>query len=317
MERKEHDVSIETPKCGIIMPISGIDGCPAEHWKDVLVIIKDVIQTAGFEPNLVSHSEDIGIIQKRIIQNVYSADMIICDVSGKNPNVMFELGMRLAFDKPTVIIKDDKTEYTFDTSVIEHLTYPRDLRFSIMVDFKENLKSRLIATHRAAKDNKNYSTFLKNFGQFKVSKLEEVELSSDSFLIHSINEINEKLERLSVRNSPFEFDLKGKKAHIKSGMFSVLLEDFGNQGQHNLVFEMEEFSNFRELLDHIYFNINEKVDAFCYGFDWVLLNTESGKIIESLGMKANKKRGQSFDDGRSLKDVGIVKNSLIKVVKPS
>jgi hypothetical protein len=34
---------------------------------------------------------------------------------------MFELGMRLAFDKPTVIIKDDKTDYMFDTGIIEHV----------------------------------------------------------------------------------------------------------------------------------------------------------------------------------------------------
>jgi hypothetical protein len=34
----------------------------------------------------------------------------------KNPNVMFELGMRLAFDKPAIIIKDNRTNYSFDTA---------------------------------------------------------------------------------------------------------------------------------------------------------------------------------------------------------
>lgn len=77
----------------------------------------------------MSDADDVGVIQKRIVQGVYGADLIVCDVSCKNSNVMFELGMRLAFDKPTVIIKDDKTDYTFDTGVIEHITYPRDLRF--------------------------------------------------------------------------------------------------------------------------------------------------------------------------------------------
>jgi hypothetical protein len=49
---------------------------------------------------------------------------------------MLELGMRLAFDKPAVIVKDDKTDYSFDTSSIEHLAYPRDLRFSKIKSFK-------------------------------------------------------------------------------------------------------------------------------------------------------------------------------------
>jgi hypothetical protein len=71
------------------------------------------------------NADDIGVIQKRIVQNLYSSDVIVCDVSGKNPNVMFELGMRLAFDKPTLIVKDDKTDYSFDTGIIEHVPYPR------------------------------------------------------------------------------------------------------------------------------------------------------------------------------------------------
>jgi len=32
---------------------------------------------------------------------------------------MFELGLRLAFDKPAIIVKDDNTSYSFDTAPIE------------------------------------------------------------------------------------------------------------------------------------------------------------------------------------------------------
>ncbi len=57
--------------------------------------------------------------------------IVVCDISARNANVMFELGMRLAFDKPTVIIKDERTPYSFDISSIEHLDYPSDLRYPI------------------------------------------------------------------------------------------------------------------------------------------------------------------------------------------
>ena len=69
---------------------------------------------AGYEAELVSDAEDIGIIQTRIVQNLYDKDIIVCDVSCKNANVMFELGMRLAFDKPTIIVMDNMTKYSFD-----------------------------------------------------------------------------------------------------------------------------------------------------------------------------------------------------------
>ena len=152
----------ENKKCGIIMPISQIDGCPATHWTDVLNILKDAIYSIGYTPNLVSEANDSGIIQKRIIQNIYDNPIIICDVSAKNPNVMFELGMRLAFDKPTIIIKDDKTDYSFDTSVIEHLSYPRDLSYWKITEFKEKIKERIIGTIESAK-SPEYTTFLKHF----------------------------------------------------------------------------------------------------------------------------------------------------------
>lgn len=181
------------PKCGIVMPISPIDGCPAEHWLEVLSILKESIELAGFEPNLVSDADDSGIIQKRIIQNLYSNEMIVCDVSAKNPNVMFELGMRLAFDKPTIIIKDDKTDYSFDTSVIEHLGYPRDLRFTKILTFKDALKKKIQNTYEKSIKDPNYTTFLKHFGEYKIAEISNKEVSSDKFILKSLEEFRNDL----------------------------------------------------------------------------------------------------------------------------
>ena len=177
------------PTCGIIMPISLIDNCPPEHWADVLGILKDVCTTNDFIPNLVSDADDIGVIHNRIIENIYSSDIVICDVSCKNANVMFELGMRLAFDKPTIIIKDDLTGYSFDTSLIEHLEYPRDLRFTSINKFKDSLGKKLTATYEKSKSDPNYSTFLKNFGKYKIAHLEDREVSTDTFILNAIEEL--------------------------------------------------------------------------------------------------------------------------------
>lgn len=186
------------PKCGIVMPISSIDGCPAEHWLEVFDILKEVIKEAGFEPNLVSDSDESGIIQKRIIRNLYSNEIVVCDVSAKNPNVMFELGMRLAFDKPTIIIKDDQTDYSFDTSVIEHVPYPRDLRFTKILNFKEVLKRKIESTYKASKEDENYTTFLKHFGEFTVANLGQKEVSSEKYVVESLNELKEGMEKLRL-----------------------------------------------------------------------------------------------------------------------
>lgn len=186
-------------KCGIIMPISPIDGCSEQHWTDVKEILTEAIMSSGFEANLVSNAADVGIIQKTIIQNIYDNPIVICDVSGKNPNVMFELGMRLAFDKPTIIVIDDKTSYSFDTSPIEHLTYPRDLRFNKIVDFKRDLSEKIVATVKKSKEDKNFSTFLKHFGRFTVAKLDTTEVSKEQFIIEELRDMKFTMQRLMQR----------------------------------------------------------------------------------------------------------------------
>lgn len=175
------------------MPISAIDGLPASHWLEVREVLSDAIRGAGFEPRLVSESADIGVIHKRIVQNLYENPVIVCDVSARNPNVMTELGMRLAFDKPTLIVKDDATRYSFDTQIIEHVTYPRDLRFKQVVQFKNELTKRVGATRKQALRDPDFSPFLKHFGTFKVAKLDTVEVSHDALLREELREIKEML----------------------------------------------------------------------------------------------------------------------------
>ena len=183
---------------GLIMPISAIDECTEAHWSEVRSILFDAIRLGGFEPNLVSDADEIGVIQKRIVQNVYDNPMIVCDVSGKNPNVMFELGLRLAFDKPTLIVKDDKTSYSFDTAPIEHLEYPRDLRFTAVVAFKAELAKRLEATHKKATTDPSYTTFLKHFGTFAVAKIEKREVTREELLREEMASLRTNLIEISA-----------------------------------------------------------------------------------------------------------------------
>ncbi len=197
-DEESRSISDETKRitCGIIMPISSIDSCSEAHWADVREILSDAIEAAGYVPQIVSDADDVGIIQKRIIQNVYENQLVVCDVSGKNPNVMFELGMRLAFDKPTVIVKDDRTSYSFDTAPIEHLQYPRDLRFGQIVEFKKSLAAKLAATHQRATEDPNYTTFLKHFGPFTIAELETKAGTTEEFILDEIRNLHQMIARL-------------------------------------------------------------------------------------------------------------------------
>ncbi len=191
----------ESNICGIIMPISETDGCSRSHWEEVRKILAEAITSADFYPQMVSDDEAVNVIQRTIVQNVYDNDMVICDISAKNPNVMFELGMRLTFDKPTVIVKDGDTESPFDVSIIKHIEYPRDLHYYSILQFKKDLTKTLRATHHVAKADKNYSPFISHFGEYKVTGLHERNVGIEEFIIKSL--------------SDFKNDLKSEIRHLR------------------------------------------------------------------------------------------------------
>lgn len=134
--------------CGIIMPISAMDEYPAKHWEEIKAIYTDVAQQCGCFTNvqLVSEDKASGVIHANIIKNLFENDIVICDVSGKNPNVMFELGLRIAFDKPVVVTKDNETKISFDIAPFKYLEYPKSQHYSDIEKFKRELEESLQAT---------------------------------------------------------------------------------------------------------------------------------------------------------------------------
>ena len=187
----------EGKTCGLVMPISSIDGCNEAHWIEVRGILSEALQGLDLSVKLVSEAETAGVIQGRIINNLYLNDLVICDVSCKNPNVMFELGMRLAFDKPTIIIKDSVTDYSFDTGVIEHLTYPRDLHYHQIQTFKLLLKDKVQASLKPRSPSEK--TFLEHFGSFVVAKIDQKPIGVEDFVLKSLEEITARLDVIQTQ----------------------------------------------------------------------------------------------------------------------
>ncbi|MBR9847603.1 MAG: RNA helicase [Algicola sp.] len=198
-DKADNKKNIEKKKCGIIMPIASNSDYPKDHWNEVLSILVEAVNQTEFVPRLVSDDVAIGLIHERIVNNIYTDEIVICDVSSKNPNVMFELGMRLAFDKPTIIIKDEKTGYSFDTGVMEHINYPSSLRFNKIVDFKKELVKRINATYERSVTETNYSPFLKSFGKKIVpAKINQSEIAESKYILSKLDDLAKEIAHLRL-----------------------------------------------------------------------------------------------------------------------
>jgi hypothetical protein len=196
-----------TPICGIVMPISATADYSEAHWRDVRRIITRAAFKAGFAAHLVSEARESGVIHSRIVQSLHDNPMVVCDVSSRNANAIFELGIRLTFDRPTIIIKDDVTPFSFDHNPVDHLIYPRDLRYHVVQRFIRDLADKITATHNKARSDPNYSTFLKHFGKFKVPGLETRDIPADEFvraIQNTIETLNTKISELRHRRHPID-----------------------------------------------------------------------------------------------------------------
>lgn len=186
--------------CGVIMPISAMGIYDASHWADVRRVLYRSIELAGMKPQIVSDSLETDVIQERIILNLYENPVVVCDVSGLNPNVMFELGMRLTFKKPTIIVTDDVGSLPFDTRIIEHVPYPRDLRFHLIEEFIDDLSKRIVSIKKKS-DSGSYKSFIESFGKFETASPERESVPIDKYVLDRLDQIAGSVRRLERTTS--------------------------------------------------------------------------------------------------------------------
>lgn len=95
------------PKCFVIMPF-GNNETNRTHYTVVYErIIKPPVEAAGFECERGDEIPEYGPIPEQITQKLASADLVVADLSGRNPNVFYELGYRRALKKAIIPIADD------------------------------------------------------------------------------------------------------------------------------------------------------------------------------------------------------------------
>ncbi|WP_426670910.1 hypothetical protein ACPPVU_06685 [Mucilaginibacter sp. McL0603] len=275
---EEHKIT-----CGLIMPISNCDDYSTAHWLEVKDIISECVTQAGFYPKLVSEATETGIIHQRIVENIYANPIVVCDISSRNPNVMFELGIRLTFDKPVVIIRDDMTDRIFDTDIIEYLEYPKSLRYSSIQVFKQKLIEKITATHERYKHSDS-SFFIKNFKNVKAQKLQDEELNSTQLILRAIADLK--------RDTPASIN------------------------------QQAEFSISEPLINHISNDMLVKTFEYCfnsmYGKNFTEMKNHDEKLLkENLGNSFGKTIIRNSFSGVSISILYKRLNDLYKLIQAS
>lgn len=159
---------MENITVSFVRPIDPKEGYNPKHFKFLEDEITKVIESSStndyhFECNgLVSDSSGITNITRTIVKKLFQADIVIVDISGLNPNVMFELGLRLSLPKVTIIIQSDDTTLPFDIKDFYTLSYPQNLSAVELSNFLKEFKKRFFNTWVEFIDTDAKNTFIHN-----------------------------------------------------------------------------------------------------------------------------------------------------------
>lgn len=138
----------ETPVCFVISPIGRTGTETYAQFKDVLeYVIKPAVMTRGYEMTVI-RADDIehpGSFIKDIVERLSDSFLVIADLTGQNPNVFYELGVRHALSPRTILIAQKIEDIPSDLRDYRVIIYDTSAKGA--ATFKEKLGRILREIH--------------------------------------------------------------------------------------------------------------------------------------------------------------------------
>ena len=159
-DREKNDNIPQADKtCFIITPIGNSNSAIYRHINGVIrSVIRPCLEKAGFTKIKAAHEiNELGSINTQVITSILDADLVVANLTGTNPNVMYELCLRHAIAKPVIHICEEGTDLPFDIKDSRTIFYRNDM---LGVDeLKEVLETMLceIDYTKDYKDNPIYN----------------------------------------------------------------------------------------------------------------------------------------------------------------
>lgn len=192
-------------KCFIITPIGRSDSITRRKIDGLLdEVLEPLLKELGYEV-IVSHRiNDSGTMTSAIIQNVYHCDLVIANLTGNNPNVMYELAIRHASGKPVIHITENISEIPFDINDQRTIEYKDDMSGAHELKEKLNLIIEGIKFDELARNP--VTDALEKKDLVNVPKKKEVELGA------VLENIQNDIRMIKREMSNVKYDITSKKA---------------------------------------------------------------------------------------------------------
>lgn len=135
-----------------------------------------------------------------ILRRIIDAPIAVCDLSVRNPNVLYELGIRHAFNLPVVLIKDKNTDRVFDVQGIRTLDYDESLRVDSVQHDTKKLSAAITSTIKKPGDANSIVQLL-GIPKAELQGTEAI-APETSLLLDAIQDISQRLTRIEETKGP-------------------------------------------------------------------------------------------------------------------
>jgi len=134
----------------VIMPFSPT--ASEKNWTEIFdTVFKPAIEECGYACERAAPSTGSLIIS--IVESLRRADLVIADVTDRNPNVFYELGVRHSLRRGTIIVSQDGEHVPSDLRGYWYLTY--GLRPRQVLQFKSAIRKIIAAIRKAPNRSDN------------------------------------------------------------------------------------------------------------------------------------------------------------------
>jgi hypothetical protein len=208
-------------KCFFIAPI-GEDGSEIRKRSDQILkyVVDPPANDCGYKVVRADVIEKPGIITSQVIQYVLDSELVIADLSGRNPNVFYELALRHAVRKPYVQIIQAGEPLPFDVAGVRTIAVDhRDL------DSVEKCKRDILGQIRAMEAAS---------GEIESPVTSAVEIQNLKRSSHPVEqnlaEIREILSQLAAKADRTALSVEGVADLVRSQAYEIRDDIFGGVG---------------------------------------------------------------------------------------
>lgn len=264
--------------CFIVAPI-GSEGSEVRRAIEGLLdaVLRPVLEELhGYHVEIAHKISASGSISDQIMNFLLEADLVVVDLTGLNPNVMYELAIRHCIGLPLVVIARDGTSLPFDVVQERTIFYHNDMHG--VVDLKDRLDNAVKNVNENGGQTDNPVTRARKAQivreQLKSGKGGEADIMK--FVLDQINELKSMVLRSSnIQNvqsiyNPMDKPYVSSKNKLMRGAFTYKIID------------QLAFNGFNGFAIDENKNVENGVREFVIYFDSILSKVEADKLVDVI-----------------------------------